>query len=50
MLEFGHFQGDSNICVFETLEKYIFRSKPCREKSNHIQCLGGFAKFLNMFL
>ena len=43
MWEFERFQDDKhfqdNICVFETLEKYIFRAKLWREKSNHIQLL-----------
>ena len=31
-LEFERFQDDNNICVFETLEKHIFRAKLGREK------------------
>ena len=41
MLEFEPFQGDNNICVFQTLEEYILRSKPWREESNHTQLLLG---------
>ena len=37
VLDFELFQDDNNICVFETLEEYIFRAKPWREKSNHTQ-------------
>ena len=37
VLDFEHFQDDSNICIFETLEEYIFRAKPSCEKSNHTQ-------------
>ena len=37
VLDFELFQDDNNICVFETLEGYIFRAKPWREKSNHTQ-------------
>ena len=31
-LEFQRFQDDNNICVFETVEKYIFRAKLGHEK------------------
>ena len=37
MLDLEHFQDDSNICIFETLEEYIFRAKPSCEKSDHTQ-------------
>ena len=36
---FESFQDDNNICVFETLEEYIFRAESWREKSNHTQLL-----------
>ena len=39
VFEFERFQDDNNICVFETLEEYIWRAKPLREKSNHTQLL-----------
>ena len=32
VLKFECFQDDNNICVFETLEEYILREKPWREK------------------
>ena len=38
-LEFECFQSDDNICVFETLEEYIFCVKPCLKKSNYTQLL-----------
>ena len=39
VLEFERFRDDNNICVFETLEEYIFRVKLWQEKSNHTQLL-----------
>ena len=39
VLEFERFQDDNNIFVFDTLEEYIFRAKPWREKSTHNQLL-----------
>ena len=39
VFEFERFQDDNNICVFETLDEYIWRAKPLREKSNHTQLL-----------
>ena len=39
VLEFERFEDDNSICAFETLEEYIFRSKPWREKSNHTKSL-----------
>ena len=66
VLEFERFQDDNNIYVFETLEEYILRAKPWREKSNHTHLLlshtephspvktralsNKFVKFLNMLV
>ena len=44
-LEFERLQDDNSTCIFVTLEEYIFRVKPWREKSNYNQLLLSHIEF-----